>query len=138
MMLLVDTSVWSLAFRRRVSDLNSRERAVRELLEKAITEGRVALLGAIRQELLTGIREERQFMRLRNALRPFPDVSLSVVDYEEAARLSNICRRAGIAGSPVDFLICAAASLRNWPVFTLDRDFAHYSSQIPISLVSAS
>lgn len=134
-MLLVDTPVWSLAFRRRSTDLNPRERAVRSLLEKAMSEGRVALLGAIRQELLTGIREERQFIRLRNALRAFPDVPLSAEDYEEAAHLSNVCRRAGIAGSPVDFLICGAALARNWYIFTLDRDFARYSGCIPVRLL---
>lgn len=135
MMLLVDTSVWSLAFRRREADLNPRERVVRDLLEKVITEGRVALLGAIRQELLTGIREERQFLRLRSALRAFPDVPLTKEDYEEAARLSNVCRRVGIAGSPVDFLVCAAALLRNWPIFTLDQDFYRYAAHIPVKVV---
>ncbi|MGA7885398.1 MAG: PIN domain-containing protein [Acidobacteriaceae bacterium] len=137
MMLLVDTSVWSLAFRRRPTDLNPRELAIRELLEKAITEGRVALLGSIRQELLAGIRDERQFQRLRNALRAFPDVPLTAADYEEAARLSNVCRRKGIAGSPVDFLICSVALLRNWPIFTLDRDFARFSEHIQIRLLNA-
>ena len=43
-------------------------------------------------------------------------------DYEEAAHEHVPVR--GIAGSPVDFLICAVAHLRNWQVFTTDRDFA--------------
>ncbi|HTV81772.1 MAG TPA: hypothetical protein VME18_03905 [Acidobacteriaceae bacterium] len=88
MMLLVDTSVWSLAFRRRARDLNPRERAVREIPEKAIAEGRVALLGALRQEMLTGSREERQFLRLRNALRAFPDVPLSAERTTGSRRVS--------------------------------------------------
>lgn len=135
MMVLVDTPVWSMAFRRMSSDLNARQRVLRSALENLITEGRVALLGVIRQELLSGIREERQFQRLRNQLRAFPDVGLAVDDYEEAARFGNICRAAGIAASAVDLLICAVASRHDWPILTVDQDFARYSRFLPIRLL---
>jgi predicted nucleic acid-binding protein len=132
MMVLVETSVWSVAFRRSRENLSAREKTMRSALETMIAEGRVALLGPIRQELLTGIREERQFLRLRNSLRAFPDVSLTVEDYEEAAKLSNLCRSQGVASSPVDLLICSVALLRDWTIFTLDRDFARYVRHIPV------
>ena len=132
MMVLVDTSVWSIAFRRSMENLSAREQAMRSALETMIAEGRVALLGAIRQELLTGIREERQFLRLRNSLRAFPDVPPTVEDYEEAAKLSNLCRSQGVAGNPVDLLICSVALLRDWTIFTLDRDFTRYARHIPV------
>jgi predicted nucleic acid-binding protein len=135
MMVLVDTPVWSIAFRRRNSDLNERQRCLRDTLENLIAEGRVALLGAIRQELLSGIREERQFQRLRNLLRAFPDVDLSVEDYEDAVRFGNLCRAAGVATSPVDLLICAAASRRNWLILTVDFDVTRYSKVLPIRLL---
>ncbi len=53
----VDTSVWSLALRRakRVDDTTTRE------LGELIQEGRVVLMGAVRQELLSGIKEKAQF-----------------------------------------------------------------------------
>jgi predicted nucleic acid-binding protein len=136
MMVLVDTPVWSIALRRKQQDLGQRERAYRDALEKLILEGRVALLGVIRQELLSGIREDRQFLRLRNSLRMFPDVNLTIEDYEEAARLNNICRAHGIAGGAVDYLICAAAVVRKWPIITLDQDFARYAKVIPIRLIA--
>ena len=50
------------------------------------------MLGPIRQELLSGIREEAQFRRLRDYLRAFRDHSLEAADYEEAAHMSNRCR----------------------------------------------
>lgn len=137
MTVLVDTPVWSTAFRRRSSDPNQRQRGLREALENLIAEGRVALLGAIRQELLSGIREERQFLRLRNLLRAFPDVVLSIEDYEEAARFGNLCRAAGVAASPVDLLICAVASRRDWPILTVDQDFIRYGKHLPIRLLDA-
>lgn len=132
MMVLADTSVWSIAVRHTEQDLSAPERSLRNTFEKVIAEGRVALIGPIRQELLTGIREERQFHRLREALRAFPETELTIQDYEEAARLSNICRSHGVAGNPTDFLICSVARLRNWVIFTRDQDFARYARHIPI------
>ena len=47
------------------------------------------LLGTTRQEILSGIREESQFLRIRDHLRGFPDVVVDVFDYENAAQVST-------------------------------------------------
>jgi len=107
MMVLVDTPVWLLALRRKPEQLNPRERQITAALAELIREGRVQLLGPVRQELLSGIREEAQFHKLRDYLRAFPEHSLEAEDYEEAAHMNNRCRTRGIAGSAIDFLICA-------------------------------
>ena len=134
MMVLVDTSVWSLALRRKQSDLSPREQALKSALQELVVDGRAKIVGPVRQELLSGIRAEETFRRVRDALRAFDEPHLRVQDYEEAARMSNICRARGIAGSAIDFLICAIAHLRNWEVFTTDRDFARYSKLLPLRL----
>ena len=87
MMVLVDTPVWSLALRRKPEALNPRERQLTETLAELVREGRVQLLGPVRQELLSGIREEAQFRKLRDYLRAFPEHPLEAEDYEEAAIL---------------------------------------------------
>lgn len=134
MMVLVDTHVWSLALRRKPEHLSQRERHLTETLAELIREGRAQLLGPVRQELLSGIREEAQFRKLREYLRAFPEQSLEAEDYEEAAQMNNRCRARGIAGSAIDFLICAAAHRRNWMIFTTDRDFQNYASVLPLRL----
>jgi predicted nucleic acid-binding protein len=134
MMVLVDTSVWSLALRRKQSDLSPREQALKSALQELVVDGGAQIVGPVRQELLSGIRAEGTFRRVRDALRAFDEPHLRVQDYEEAARMSNICRARGIAGSAIDFLICAMAHLRNWEVFTTDRDFARYSKLLPLRL----
>jgi len=134
MMVLVDTSVWSLALRRKQSDLSPGEQALKSALQELVVDGRAQIVGPVRQELLSGIRAEETFRRLRDALRAFDEPHLRVQDYEEAARMSNICRARGIGGSAIDFLICAIAHLRNWEVFTTDRDFARYSKLLPLRL----
>jgi len=134
MMVLVDTSVWSLALRRKQADLSPAELGLKTALQELVQDGRAQIVGPIRQELLSGIREEAGFRRLRDYLRAFDKPQLQVGDYEEASRMNNACRAHGLAGSPVDFLICAVAHLRNWQVFTTDRDFARYSKVLPLRL----
>ena len=138
MMVLVDTSVWSLALRRKPEQLSVAERQVTEALAELIREGRVQLLGPVRQELFSGIREEVQFRKLRDYLRAFPEQPLVAADYEEAAHMNNRCRSRGIAGSAIDFLICAAAHRRGWSIFTTDRDFENYAPVLSLRLYSAS
>ena len=138
MMVLVDTSVWSLALRRKQGDLSAAEQGLKTGLQELVQEGRAQIVGPVRQELLSGIRAEESFRRVRDALRAFDEPQLWVQDYEEAARISNICRGRGIAGSAIDFLICAIAHLRNWEVFTTDRDFVRYSKVLPLNLYAGS
>ena len=63
--------------------------------------------------------------------------SLESSDYEEAARMHNQCRNRGIAGSAIDFLICAVAGRRGWQVFTTDRDFERYQRVLGVKLYGA-
>jgi hypothetical protein len=136
-MVVVDTPVWSLALRRKPGDLSAREQALTRALAELIREGRAQIMGAIRQELLSGIREADRFEKLRGYLRAFDDPRLDVRDYEEAARMHNRCRSRGIAGSAIDFLICAAAQRRNWQVFTTDRDFERYERVLGVRRYAA-
>jgi predicted nucleic acid-binding protein len=138
MMVLVDTPIWSLALRRRSSALSADEQLLTRGLQELIVEGRVQLLGATRQEILSGIRERTQFLKIRGQLRAFEDVALTANDHEEAAAMSNTCRQSGIAASPVDMLICAASQRRGWEVFTTDRDFVRYRRVLPIQLMPTS
>jgi len=59
---------------------------------------------------------------------------LSREDYERAAEFYNTCRKSGIQGSQIDFLICAVAAGREIPIFTTDNDFLLYAKYLSISL----
>jgi len=132
MSVIVDTSVWSLALRRKTPD---DEADVINNFRDLITDGRVVLLGAIRQEILSGIRHTEQFTRLRDYLRAFPDLELTIADYELAAEFFNTCRSNGVQGSNTDFLICATAVNRGYSIFTTDKDFENFQVHIPIVLL---
>lgn len=130
MNVLVDTSVWSLALRRRDPGETPPVRELGEL----IVEGRAQIIGPVRQEVLSGIRARAHFLRLRDALRAFPDRGLERADYERAAELLNRYRRRGVQGSNTDFLICAAAERLQLPILTTDLDFPHFAEHIPVRL----
>lgn len=130
MNVLVDTSVWSLALRRQAP----RGSSVKHELAELIGEGRVVMLGAIRQELLSGIRAVEQFKKLRDSLRAFPDEPLHQDDYEEAAGCVNRCRAKGVQGSNTDFLLCAVALRRNISILTTDADFEGFSKHLRVEL----
>jgi predicted nucleic acid-binding protein len=130
MNVLVDTSVWSLALRRSGAH-GSAETA--ELVE-LIREGRVEMLGAIRQEILSGIRAAEQFRKLRDRLRAFGDVVLDESDYEEAAACFNRCRAKGLQGSNTDFLMCAVSLRRDLAILTTDKDFDGFARVLGFEL----
>jgi len=131
---LIDTSVWSLALRRNPKDLNPTEQSQARELAELVKEGRVQLLGLIRQELLSGIKTQAQFEKLRLTLQAFPDVPVATGDHESAARASNDCRSKGITVSLVDSLICAVAMQGNLLIFTTDPDFQTYARVLPLKL----
>ncbi len=129
MRVIVDTVVWSLALRR--SNPND---DVRRELTSLIEDQRVVLLGPIRQEILSGYSEEDRLERLRSRLSYFDNESILDEDYVRAAHYHNSCRRQGIQGSHIDFLICSCAFRLQAPIYTRDKDFRHYSGVLPISL----
>jgi predicted nucleic acid-binding protein len=132
---LVDTSVWSLALRRhKNSARNPEQRSIVSALADLMSDGRAVMLGAIRQELLSGIKTLPGFEALRSRLAAFEDVPLTMQDYEKAAEVFNSCRVHGVQGSSTDFLICAVSINHRIPIFSTDRDFSNYQKYAPISV----
>jgi predicted nucleic acid-binding protein len=131
---LVDTSIWSLALRRKTRNLSSPEKILVTELVELVKEGRARILGVIRQELLSGIKTPDQYEKLRTTLHSFPDEVLETSDYEFAAKSNNACRAKGIAVSVVDAMICAISATRDWPIFTTDPDFKNYAGVLGIKL----
>ena len=129
MKVVIDTPVWSLVLRRKDPNV-----AMAAELASLVADGLVVMVGPIRQEILSGIKERPYFERLRDDLRVFPDAELTSEDYEEAATLYNRCRQKGIQGSATDFLICAVALKNGYSIFTTDDDFTHFAKVLPIVL----
>ena len=132
MHVLVDTCIWSFSLRRNQPASNKHTDQLSQLIE----ENRVKIIGSIRQEILSGIRDVPQFLRLKQHLAAFPDLILQTADYEKAAEFSNIARQQGIQGSAIDYLICAASHSYHLAIYTTDLDFSHYAKCLPIKIFS--
>lgn len=129
MKVIVDTVIWSLALRR-----NAPQDDVGQELMSLIADQRVVMLGPIRQEILSGYSDEKQFERLRSRLGYFESEPILDEDYVRAAQYHNQCRHRGIQGSHIDFLICACAFRLQAAIYTRDQDFRHYRDALPVIL----
>jgi predicted nucleic acid-binding protein len=131
---LVDTTIWSLALRRRSHQLSPEEKSLVENWGGLVTSGRAALTDSIRQEILSGIRSEEVFEALHEKLSFFRCLETLPGDHVLAARFFNVCQSHGITGSHIDMLICATAHRCDTPIFTTDPDFRGYARRLPIRL----
>jgi predicted nucleic acid-binding protein len=135
MKVLVDTSVWSLALRRPKNvALSPEQQTVVTALADLMRDGRAVMMGAIRQELLSGIKSGAAFDALKSTLTAFEDVPLTMQDYETAAEVFNTCRANGVQGSNTDFLICAVSINHQLPIFSVDGDFLNYQKHLAETL----
>jgi predicted nucleic acid-binding protein len=129
MSVLIDTPVWSEFFRRTVPNAD-----IRDAVRRIVADGEAILVGPIRQEILSGVKDPKQFLKLRDALRAFDDATTTSADHENAAAMFNHCRSKGVQGSNTDFLLCALSARLAAPIFTLDRDFEAFSRVLSVRL----
>jgi predicted nucleic acid-binding protein len=129
---LVDSDVWSELLRKVKGELSPQVKALMTLLDEA--EEGVILIGAVRQEVLSGWRERQQFERVRELLRDFPDQDVGTTEYELAAEYFNTCRSKGIQGSHTDFLMCACSATWDVPILTRDQDYPRYAEHVHVRL----
>ena len=119
---VVDTNIWSTVLRRSVSA----DDRIRNNLMQLVDEGRVAIIGPIRQEILSGIKDEKKYLILKQYMEAFEDEIIETIDYENAALISNKCIAKGFAVTSIDALIVAFAVRNGWEIYTKDKDFDRY------------
>lgn len=132
MKILVDTCIWSHALRAKKPEFEAHVKC----LENLIADQRVLIIGAIRQEVLSGYGDPNKFEQLKTKLGYFENTPILDNDYITAAKYYNDCRKNGIQGSHIDLLICAVAARLNVQIFTTDKDFGFYRQHLPIKLFS--
>jgi predicted nucleic acid-binding protein len=130
--ILVDTSVWSLALRKK--ERSQSEEILISRLSEIIRDIQLVMIGPIRQEILSGISDKTKFEELKDKISIFRDFEIHTRDYELAAVFYNECRRNGVQGSHIDFLICAVAHNNGLKILSLDNDFRNYQEYIGIDL----
>jgi predicted nucleic acid-binding protein len=129
--LLVDTSVWSLAFRR---DSRAKHPAVDRLHSALERDEEVFATGIVLQELLQGFSGPKQRARLIEHFEALPFVVPTRDDHVEAATVRNRCRAKGVQLGTIDALLVRLCLDRRLELLTTDRDFAHASRVVPLRL----
>jgi len=134
MKVLVDSSVWLLALKKKKGARTHQENEyIVELLELS-KEGRVVIIGPVRQEILSGISNDQQFRELKIKLEAYEDLVLRTEDYETAAEFYNKCKKSGLTGSYMQFLLCSVAYQYNMPIYSIDNDLKQLSDKNGIHL----
>lgn len=130
-MLLVDTSVWSLALRR---DGSTTEPHVRRLHEALAGADVVVTTGLVLQELLQGFNGPRAAKAIVERFRALPLIQPEREDHVAAAEVRNTCRRAGIQIGTIDALLIQLCGRHDLTMLSTDHDFAHAAMHVPFKL----
>ncbi len=120
MTLFVDTSVWSLAFRR---DSAPEGAEVARLREALVGGEPVHTTGVVLQELLQGHRGPRARTRILDRFGALPMIAPSREDHVEAAELRNRCRRHGVQIGTIDVLLAQLCIRYDLVMLSADLDF---------------
>ena len=130
MSLFVDTSVWSLAFRR---DGPSREAEV-AALRRAFETGDVVVTGLVLQELLQGFSRPKAHTEIAARFASLPLLIPDREDHVQAADLRNRCRRRGVQVGTIDALLAQLCIRHELQMLTTDGDFRNMAKVVPLSL----
>ena len=125
MTLFVDTSVWSLAFRRDEISAAPEVRALRHAIE---TGEIIVTTGLILQELLQGFSGPRARKDLVDRFSALPLLAPDRQDHIDAAELRNRCRRAGVQIGTIDALLAQLCIRHELTLLTTDKDFIRAAS----------
>jgi predicted nucleic acid-binding protein len=127
--LFVDTSVWSLAFRRDKPSTAPEVRALRNALEGAES---IVSTGLILQELLQGFAGPRARKDIIDRFTALPLLIAQRQDHIDAAELRNHCRRAGVQIATIDALLAQLCIRHGLTLLTTDKDFIQAASHSPL------
>jgi hypothetical protein len=129
--LFVDTSVWSLAFRRATAPAVPEVATLRQALERGDT---VVTTGLVLQELLQGFSGPRAREDIVERFSALPIVVPDRQDHIDAAELRNRCHRARVQIGTIDALLAQLCIRHGLTLLTTDRDFSHATAHCPLRL----
>ncbi|MFT5220845.1 MAG: putative nucleic acid-binding protein [Planctomycetota bacterium] len=125
--LLVDTSVWSQAFRRDVpSDIPE----VVELKRALESGASIFVTGLILQELLQGFNKPRAQDQIVEYFTSLPLLTPDWQDYISAAELRNKCWKKGVQSGTIGALPAQPCIHHELDILTTDKDFAHMAKVV--------
>lgn len=126
---LVDSSVWIEFFRRRDSEPVSK---LTELKDSKL----ICITSLVVAEILSGMRNESEYERIRMYLNAFPYISEPADCWEQVGRTRFMLARKGLKISIPDTLITVIAISNHKTLFTLDKIFKTIAKYLPLKIFS--
>jgi predicted nucleic acid-binding protein len=123
--LFVDTSVWSLAFRRDSPSSALEVAALARSIESGET---IVTTGLVLQELLQGFDGPKAGAQIVQRFSALPLLIPDRHDHIAAAQLRNRCRRSGIQIATIDALLAQLCIRHGLTILTADKDFTHIAT----------
>lgn len=131
MSILVDTSVWSLALRRKnVPDIAE----IQRLREALTSPDKVVTTGVIIQELLQGFSGAKSRDLIIDRFQSLSLIQPTITDHIEVAEIRNTCRRGGVQIGTIDALIAQLCIKHNFMLLSTDKDFQYAAKHIDLRL----
>jgi len=127
--LFVDTSVWSLAFRR---DSPSSATEVQVLIRAIETGDTILTTGLVLQELLQGFSGPKARQEILDRFSAVPLLVPHREDHISAAELRNRCRRGGTQVGTIDALLAQLCVRHELTMLTTDADFKRLAAHCPL------
>lgn len=134
MSLLVDTSVWSLAFRR---DANAVVPEVKTLQHALDGSDQVFTTGLVLQELLQGFAGPKARAQLIERFAALGFLQPDRDDHIEAAEVRNACRRHGVQIGTIDAVLIQLCLKHDLVLLSSDNDFRSAAKHIKFRLWSS-
>ena len=131
MSLLVDTSVWSLAFRRDANAVVPEVRTLRHALEGA---DQVFTTGLVLQELLQGFAGPKARAQLIERFAALGFLQPDRDDHIEAAEVRNACRWHGVQIGTIDAVLIQLCRKHDLVLLSSDNDFRSAAKHIKFRL----
>ena len=133
MSLLVDTSVWSLAFRRDAEASTQAVEVLRSALEGA---DQVFTTGLVLQELLQGFAGPKARSQLIERFAALAFLQPDREDHIEAAEVRTTCRRNGVQIGTIDAVLIQLCLRHDLVMLSTDNDFRSASRHVKFRLWS--
>jgi predicted nucleic acid-binding protein len=114
---LVDTSAWLLALR---TDFVP---AIKDRIDHLLRDDAIITTGMIKLEILSGVKTEPEFRRLKQGLDALESIETDSGAWEEACKLGFGLRRKGVTLPHTDILVAACAMTTKAILIHVDTHF---------------
>ena len=134
MSVFVDTSVWSLAFRRDAPSSAPEVEALMRAIQGGVT---VITTGLVLQELLQGFSGPKAREKRLDRFSAIPLLAPDREDHIAAAELRNRCRRSGIQIGTIDAVLAQLCIRHSLTMLTSDADFQRIAAHSALEIWGA-